>query len=147
MDHIHNETVLTFLREHKDNPNVAGFLKKQDQAIDTMNKELGTDYKDYLNYLEANIGDDANFTVSDLKALLTPTFHVKLLNKEKQEFGYDEFDVRVDELIKPVYIKDEGDFFTVWGKNGRVDVPVRLLKKFVKFLRENKVVYESEYDF
>ena len=70
MDHIHNETVLAFLKEHKDNPNVKDFLRKQNQAIDVMNKESGTDYKSYLDYLEANIGDDASFTVKQLERLL-----------------------------------------------------------------------------
>lgn len=70
MDHIHNETVLAFLKEHEDNPNVKSFLRKQNRAINAMNKELGTDYKDYLDYLEANIGDDAEFTMGELEALL-----------------------------------------------------------------------------
>lgn len=70
MDHIHNETVLAFLKEHKDNPNVKDFLRKQNHAIEVINKELGTNYKDYLDYLEANIGDDGEFTMGELEALL-----------------------------------------------------------------------------
>ena len=35
-----------------------------------MNRTLGTEYKDYLGYLEDNIGDDAPLTMADLKALL-----------------------------------------------------------------------------
>ena len=38
--------------------------------IDRINKELGTDYRDYLSYLKDNIGDDASFTMEELKALL-----------------------------------------------------------------------------
>ena len=37
-----------------------------------LNTELGTKYKDYLDYLEDNIGDDADFTMDELKALLEP---------------------------------------------------------------------------
>jgi hypothetical protein len=70
MDHIHNETVLVFLQEHKDSPNVKNFLRKQNQAIDVMNKELGTGYKDYLDYVESNVGDDASLTMEQLEKLL-----------------------------------------------------------------------------
>ena len=70
MDHIHNEVVLAFLKEHKDNTNVGQFLEKQNHAIRAMNKELGMDYKDYLGYLEANIGDDADSTMDEFVALL-----------------------------------------------------------------------------
>ena len=48
------------------------FLKKQNQTIDVMNRESGMGYKDYLDYLEANIGDDAEFTTAEMKALLKP---------------------------------------------------------------------------
>lgn len=146
MDHIHNETVLAFMQAHNDNPNVQRFLAKQKRAIEALNREIGTAYKDYFDYLENNIGDDADYTMDELKALLKPRFEVKLFEKEKKEFGYNNFNIAVDELIKPVYIKDEGDFFTVWDKDGRVDIPVRLLKKFITFLKENEVPYESEYD-
>jgi hypothetical protein len=37
-----------------------------------MNGESGTDYQGYLDYLEANIGDDAEFTMGELTALLKP---------------------------------------------------------------------------
>jgi hypothetical protein len=146
MDHIHNETVLAFLKEHRDNPNVKDFLRRQGQVIRLINRESGTDYRDYLDYLEGNIGDDAEFTMAELEALLRPRFEVKLLKKEKKEFRYKDFDIAADELIKPVYIKDEGDFFTVWVREGRIDIPVRLLKKFVEFLKENGIPYQSEYD-
>ena len=146
MDHIHNEVVLAFLKEHKDNPSVKDFLAKQNRAIKVINKELGTDYKDYLDYLDANIGDDAEFTRTDLEALLRPRFEVRLLKKEKKAFNYENFDIAVDELSKPVYIKDEGDFFTVWVRQGRVDMPVRLLKRFAAFLTDNSISYQSEYE-
>ena len=147
MDPIHNEAVLVFLQAHKDNPNVQRFLAEQKQQIQAMNKSLGAEYKDYFDYLEDNIGDDADFTMDELKALLKPKFKIELSEEERTEFGYDGLDLVVDDLIRPVYIKDEGDFFTVWDKHGRVDIPVRLLGKFIAFLRENKVSYESEYDF
>ncbi|MBN2316301.1 MAG: hypothetical protein JXM79_20400 [Sedimentisphaerales bacterium] len=146
MDHIHNEAVLAFLQAHKDNPNVQRFLAKEKDAMEALNKEIGTEYKDFFDYLEDNIGDDASWTMEELKALLRPRFEVELFQKERREFGYDEVYLVVDDLIRPVYIKDEGDFFTVWEKDGRVDIPVRLLGKFIAFLRENKVPYESEYD-
>ena len=50
MDHIHNEAVLAFLQTHKDNPNVQGFLAKQKRAIEALNREIGTGYKDYLDF-------------------------------------------------------------------------------------------------
>lgn len=147
MDHIHNEVVLAFLQAHKDNPNVQRFLAKQKRAIEALNKEIDTEYKDYFDYLEDNIGDDADFTMDELKALLKPKFKIELSEGEKREFDYDGFDIVVDKLVKPVYIKDEGDFFTIWDKHGRVDIPTRLLGKFIAFLMENNVPYESEYDF
>jgi len=70
IDHIHNEAVLAFLQAHRNNQNVQRFLVKQKQQIQAMNKSLGTDYKDYFDYLEDNIGDDADFTMDDLKVLL-----------------------------------------------------------------------------
>ena len=72
MDHIHNEAVLAFMQAHNDNPNVQRFLAKQKLAIEELNKELGTKYQDYLDYLEGNIGDDADFTMDELKVLLEP---------------------------------------------------------------------------
>jgi hypothetical protein len=125
-----------------DNPYIGDFLKCQKQEIKAMNKELGTDYTGYLDYLEANIGDDASFTIDELKALLKPAFYVKLAEREKKEWNGD-FTISVDGLEKPVYIKDEGDFFTVWNKQGRVDVPRRLLNKFKRFLRDNRIEYED----
>jgi len=141
--HLHNSDVLVFLKLHVDNPNIASFLKSQKPEIEEMNKEPGTDYTDYLDYLEANIGDDASFTMDELMALLKPVFHVELTEKEKKEWNED-FEVNIDELEKPVYIKDEGGFFTVWDKQGRVDIPVRLLKKFKIFLRDNHIEYEDD---
>ncbi len=146
MEHIHNEAVLAFLQAHKDNSNVQRFLAKQKEAMEALNKELGTRYKDYFDYLEDNVGDDADLTMDELKALLKPRFEVKLSEKERREFGYDDFDLAVDDLATPVYVKDEGDFFAVWDKNGRVDVPIRLRKGFVAFLEQNGIPYQSEYD-
>ena len=70
MDHIHNETVLAFLNMHKDKPNIRDFLKKQNRAVRLMNRESGTDYRDYLDYLKANIGDDVEFSMAELEELL-----------------------------------------------------------------------------
>ncbi|MFC1604832.1 hypothetical protein ACFL5F_07375 [Planctomycetota bacterium] len=78
MDHIHNEAVLAFMQMHKDNPNVQRFLAKQKRAIKTLNKEIGTAYKDYFDYLEDNIGDDASFTMDELRGLLKTDSDVKI---------------------------------------------------------------------
>jgi len=145
MDHIHNETVLSFIKIHKDNINMQRFLKKEDEAIRAMNKELDTDYEDYLDYLEANIGDDASFTLEELQDLLKPKFEVKLNKKEQKEFDYNDFEIGINDLEKPVYIKDEGDFFSIFAKE-RMDIPVRLLGKFIKFLEDNNIKYENEYE-
>ena len=143
---LHNSDVLTFLKLHMDNPNIKVFLEKQKKIIDPMNKKCGTDYADYLGYLEENIGDDASFTMDELKTLLRPRFQVKLNIKERKEFDYEDYEIGLDDLERPVYIKDEGQFFTVWDKRGRVDIPVRLLDKFRKFLQDNHIEYEDEYD-
>ena len=143
--HLHNSDVLTFLKVNIDNPNIENFLKRQKQIIESMNKKCGTDYADYLDYLEANIGDDASFTMDELKALLKPRFQIILNTKETKEFDYEDYEVGLDDLKRPVYIKDEGHFFTVWDKQGRVDIPVRLLDKFRKFLQDNHIQYEDEY--
>ena len=145
MEHIHNETVLAFLKAHEGEPGVQRFIQEQDKQVKALNRELGTRYEGYLDYLEANIGDDASFTLEELKALLAPTFVVQLNEEEKAEYCYEEFEVNLGELVKPVYIKDEGDFFTVWGKEGRIDIPVRLLGKFREFLQEHRVQFEDEY--
>ena len=143
---LHNSDVLTFLKLHIDNPNIKVFLEKQKKIIDSMNKKCGTGYADYLGYLEENIGDDASFTMDELKTLLRPRFQVKLNIKERKEFDYEDYEIGLDDLERPVYIKDEGQFFTVWDKQGRVDIPVRLLDKFRKFLQDNHIEYEDEYD-
>jgi len=72
MDHIHNEAVLAFMQAHNDNPNVQRFFAKQKLSIEALNKELGTKYQDYFDYLEDNIGDDASWTMKELKVLLKP---------------------------------------------------------------------------
>ena len=70
--HLHNSDVLTFLELHRDNPNIESFMESQKRIIASMNRKCGTDYIDYFDYLEANIGDDASFTMDELKALLKP---------------------------------------------------------------------------
>ena len=142
--HLHNSDVLTFLKLHMNNPNIENFLNIQKQIIDSMNDKYGTDHTDYLDYLEENIGDDASFTMDELKTLLRPRFQVTLNAKERKEFDYEDYEIGLDDLQRPVYIKDEGDFFTVWDKHGRVDIPVRLLDKFRKFLQDNHIEYEDD---
>ena len=83
--------------------------------------------------------------MDELKALLKPRFQIILNTKETKEFDYEDYEVGLDDLKRPVYIKDEGHFFTVWDKQGRVDIPVRLLEKFRKFLQDNHIQYEDEY--
>jgi len=147
MAHIHNETVLAFLKAHRENRSIQRFLAEQKRAIQAMNRSLGTRYRDYLEYLEDNSGDDADWSIDELKALLGPRFEVTLSKQEQNDYEGKEFEIILDELIKPVYIKDEGHFFSVWDGQGRVDIPVRLLNRFVAFLKENGVAYKSEYDF
>lgn len=72
LDHIHNETVLEFLKEHSDNKGIKEFITGEQGSIEALNKTFGTTYKNYLDYLEDNIGDDASFTMDELKALLKP---------------------------------------------------------------------------
>ena len=76
MDHIHNETVLAFLKEHRDSEGVRHFLRRQMKEMDALRRTVGTAYRDYLEYLEANIGDDAEFTMAELNGLLRPRFLV-----------------------------------------------------------------------
>jgi len=68
--HLHNSDVLTFLKLHSDNQEVRTFIEAQQKEIDGLNNEFNDDYKDYLDYLERNIGDDASFTIDELRALL-----------------------------------------------------------------------------
>jgi hypothetical protein len=126
--------------------NIRRLLAQQKEQIHAMNQSIGTDYRDYLDYLEDNIGDDASWTMDQLQELLRPCFEVRLSKDEQDDYEYDSFLVNLDDLIKPVYIKDEGDFFSVWENQGRVDIPVRLLKSFLEWLKENGVGHKSEYD-
>ena len=141
---LHNSDVLTFLKLHMNNPNIENFLNIQKQMIDSMNDKYGIDHTDYLDYLEANIDDDASFTMDELKRLLRARFQIILNAKERKEFDYEDYEIGLDDLQRPVYIKDEGDFFTVWDKHGRVDIPVRLLDKFREFLQDNHIEYEDD---
>ena len=120
------------------------FLQEQKKEIKELNKELGDNYKDYFDYLEANVGDDASFTLDELNALLKPRFEVTLSKAEKKEFDYDYFIIDIDELEKPVHIKNEGKFFSIWSNKERIDIPLRFLKGFIKFLNKNKINYENE---
>lgn len=144
IEHIHNEALVAFLTAHREHPNIRRFIQKQNEMVRAMDAELGTSYRGYREYLERNAGDDASFTIEELKALLKPVFVVRLNDEEKAEYCYEEFEVRLDELVKPVCIRDEAHFFTVWGKDGRIDIPVRLLDEFREFLGEHKVEFEEE---
>lgn len=68
--HLHNSDVLSFLQLHKSNPKIKAFMKHRQEEINQTNQELDEDYKDYFDYLERNIGDDASYTIEELKALL-----------------------------------------------------------------------------
>jgi len=58
--HLHNSNILSFLNIHKDSFKVKIHIRK-------MNEQLK---QDYLQYLEENIGDDANYTNEELQELL-----------------------------------------------------------------------------
>ena len=68
--HLHNEAVLAFLRLHADREGVQEFVKEQDEAVEEMDKEGGTAYEGYADYLERNPGDDADVTMEELRMLL-----------------------------------------------------------------------------
>lgn len=136
--------MLTFLKAHADNPNIRKVIAEQNQINKRLNDELGEDYKDYFDYLERNSGDDANITMAQLKGLLKPYFAIELSKNERKDFEYKRLSIAIDDLRKPVKIKDEGDFFTIWEKSGRIDTPLRFLNGFVKFLEKNNIEYESE---
>ena len=70
MDHLHNSDVLMFFRAHSDNANIKKYIEEEQGSIDEVNAEFGTGYRDFLDYLESNIGDDVCFTFDDLMALL-----------------------------------------------------------------------------
>ncbi len=142
--HLHNSDMLTFLKAHADNPNIRKIIAEENQKNKRLNDELGEDYKDYFDYLERNSGDDANITMAQLKGLLKPRFTIELSKDERKDFEYKRLSIAIDDLDKPVYIKDEGDFFTTWDKNERIDIPLRFLKRFVKFLEDNNIAYDSE---
>lgn len=56
--------------------------------------------------------------------------------------------IDLQELIEsqPVYVKDEGDFFSLWlgGDSERIDIPMNEWLIFKAFLEINNVVYESD---
>jgi len=141
--HVHNEAVLVFLGAHRGHPNIRRFLQKQDDIVRAMNAKIGTKYRGYLEYLEANAGDDAPFTIEELKMLLEPCFSIELDEDEKRVFDYDECHILARDLVKPVRIKDEGNFFSVWSKDGKIDVPVRFLEDFRQFLWQNRIAYSE----
>ena len=93
-------------------------------------------------YLEANPGDDACYSMEELKALLRPRFIVTVGENDPKGFLYQDLVIGIDGLLKPVRIKDEGSSFTVGGNERGIDIPLRSLNRFQKFLRENGVGYE-----
>lgn len=75
-------------------------------------------------------------------------FQVKLTAQEQKEFtvhGLAIVNIGASALVTPVYIKDEGYFFSIWTKaDNRIDIPLRYIKPFLKWLDENKMRYECE---
>ena len=53
--------------------------------------------------------------------------------------------IGIDDLLKPVHIKDEGGLFSVWAKGEKIDIPSRFLSRFRKFLRQNGVEFEDQF--
>lgn len=51
-------------------------------------------------------------------------------------------DITKSVLKRPVYIKDEGDFFTVNSRRGKIDIPKYLLDKFKKWLWDCRIEYD-----
>ncbi len=70
MEDIHNETVLAFLKLHREHPSVRRLLAEADREMAELNRELGTDYEGYLDYLKRNRGDDAACMINQLNALV-----------------------------------------------------------------------------
>jgi len=68
--HLHNSDVVTFLSEHKENPNIKKFLEQmQEEIVAELNEEFGTEYQNYIHYLNESSGDDASYTIKDLIAI------------------------------------------------------------------------------
>jgi len=72
-------------------------------------------------------------------------FLIRLSDAEKKGYCYEEYAVELADLSRPVHIKDEGDFLSVWGRYGRIDMPVRFLGPLRRFLRTNGVAFQDEF--
>lgn len=59
-----------FFREHSGNAGVKRFVTGEQVFVDDENEVFGTAYKDFLDFLENNPGDDSSFTLAELRALL-----------------------------------------------------------------------------
>lgn len=68
--HLHNKDVLDFLQKNITHPDIKGFIDYQKPFIDNVNKILKTKYKNYLEYLKDNKGDDSSFSMKYLKSLI-----------------------------------------------------------------------------
>ena len=68
--HLHNSDVLMFLRTHSDNEGIKRFVADEQRFVEDENEVFGTAYKDFLDYLDNNPGDDSSFTQEELRALL-----------------------------------------------------------------------------
>lgn len=73
---IHNEFLLGWLKANEDNNNIKKFLKqldksvKEDYSFECKGKtHIIKGSKNYYEYLNNNIGDDANFTLEELELI------------------------------------------------------------------------------
>ena len=58
------------MKLHKSHPRIRRLLAREDAMVVEMNKVLGTDYENYVDYMERNKWNDAAYTVEELKALV-----------------------------------------------------------------------------
>ena len=59
---IHNEYLKGWLQANEKNKNVGKFIKELDKSVADENKN-------YYEYLDENIGDDASFTIEELEKI------------------------------------------------------------------------------
>lgn len=144
MRDIHNSDVLTFLEDNKNNANIKKALVELDKSVATTKTYhvAGKDitpptYDSYFEYLEENIGDDAMFTLSELKQVKRGDIQLKCTNKTN---------IQLIPMIKLVTIKyigmkkdKQGEITTTqkqWNsfvrKNGKDAVynVYKIIKKF-----------------
>jgi hypothetical protein len=127
--HLHNSDLLTFFETHANNPNIKEIIEEQNQCIQQLNANAGKDYKDYFDFLKRKSSDDAGITMAQLKGLLKPRFTIELSKDERKDFEYQRLSIAIDDLEKPVKIKDEGDFFTIWEKRWKGRHPFEISQR------------------